>query len=64
MDDRTLRQDIIDELDFDPSVHSSNTIGVAVRNGVVTLTGHVASFVEKQSMFINELARKINTAKK
>ena len=47
MDDRTLRQDIIDELDFDPSVHSSNTIGVAVRNGVVTLTGHVASFVEK-----------------
>jgi osmotically-inducible protein OsmY len=47
MDDRTLRQDIIDELDFDPSVHSSNSIGVAVENGVVTLTGHVASYAEK-----------------
>ena len=47
MDDKTLRQDIIDELDFDPSVHSSNSIGVAVQNGVVTLTGHVASYAEK-----------------
>jgi osmotically-inducible protein OsmY len=47
MDDKTLRQDIIDELDFDPSVHSSNNIGVAVQNGVVTLTGHVASYAEK-----------------
>jgi osmotically-inducible protein OsmY len=42
-----LRQDIIDEFDFDPSVHSSNNIGVAVQNGVVTLTGHVASYAEK-----------------
>jgi osmotically-inducible protein OsmY len=47
MDDKTLRQDIIDELDFDPSVHSSSSIGVAVENGVVTLTGHVASYAEK-----------------
>jgi osmotically-inducible protein OsmY len=47
MDDKTLHQDIIDELDFDPSVHSSNNIGVAVQNGVVTLTGHVASYAEK-----------------
>ncbi len=47
MDDKTLRQDIIDELDFDPSVHSSNNIGVAAQNGVVTLTGHVASYAEK-----------------
>ena len=43
MDDKTLRQDIIDELDFDPSVH----LGVAVQNGVVTLTGYVASYAEK-----------------
>jgi osmotically-inducible protein OsmY len=47
MDDKTLRQDIIDELDFDPSVHSSNSIGVAVENGVVTLTGHASSYAEK-----------------
>ena len=47
MDDKTLRQDIIDELDFDPAVHSANTIGVAVEKGVVTLTGHVSSYAEK-----------------
>lgn len=46
MDDKTLRQFIIDELDFEPSIDSAN-IGVAVEKGVVTLTGHVASYAEK-----------------
>jgi osmotically-inducible protein OsmY len=46
MSDMTLRQDIIDELDFDPSIESAN-IGVAVGNGVVTLSGHVGSYSEK-----------------
>ena len=46
MDDKTLRQFIIDELDFEPSIDAAN-IGVAVEKGVVTLTGHVASYVEK-----------------
>jgi osmotically-inducible protein OsmY len=46
MTDKILRQTIIDELDFEPSVDAAN-IGVAVDNGVVTLTGHVASFAEK-----------------
>ena len=46
MSDMTLRQDIIDELDFDPSIDSAN-IGVAVSHGVATLTGHVSSYSEK-----------------
>ena len=46
MDDKTLRQFIIDELDFEPSIDAAN-IGVAVEKGVVTLTGHVASYTEK-----------------
>ena len=46
MTDKILRQTIVDELDFEPSVDSAN-IGVAVDNGVVTLTGHVASYAEK-----------------
>ena len=46
MTDKVLRQTIVDELDFEPSVDSAN-IGVAVDNGVVTLTGHVASYAEK-----------------
>jgi osmotically-inducible protein OsmY len=46
MDDKTLRQDIIDELDFEPSVDSAR-IGVAVQDGVVTLTGHVPNYAQK-----------------
>jgi osmotically-inducible protein OsmY len=46
MTDKVLRQTIVDELDFEPSVDSAN-IGVAVDNGVVTLTGHVGSYAEK-----------------
>jgi osmotically-inducible protein OsmY len=46
MSDKLLRQEIIDELDFDPSVQSAH-IGVAVDDGVVTLSGHVSSYAEK-----------------
>lgn len=46
MDDRQLRQNVIDELEFEPSINAAN-IGVAVGDGVVTLTGHVTSFAEK-----------------
>jgi osmotically-inducible protein OsmY len=48
MNDKALRQMIVDELDFDPSVNSAN-IGVAVHDGVVTLSGHVGSYTEKVS---------------
>ena len=40
MFDSNLRQDIIDELEFEPNIHAAD-IGVAVESGVVTLTGHV-----------------------
>jgi osmotically-inducible protein OsmY/CBS domain-containing protein len=46
MDDKTLRQSVIDELEFDPRIDAAD-IGVAVDNGVVTLTGHVATFAER-----------------
>ncbi len=46
MNDKTLRQNVVDELDFDPSLDSAN-IGVAARDGVVTLSGHVPSFTQK-----------------
>lgn len=46
MSDLMLRQNIIDELGFDPSVDAAN-IGVAVENGIVTLSGHVGSYAEK-----------------
>ena len=46
MTDSQLRQDIIEELEFDPSF-SGEHIGVAVDRGVVTLGGHVNSYAEK-----------------
>ena len=46
MDDKVLRQTIIDALDREPSVNAAH-IGVAVENGVATLTGHVGSHAEQ-----------------
>ncbi|NLS20406.1 BON domain-containing protein [Rhizobium sp. P40RR-XXII] len=48
MNDLSLRQDVMDELQFDPSIDAAN-IGVAVTNGVVTLSGHVGSYAEKSA---------------
>ena len=46
MTDLKLRQDVLDELEFEPSVDAAG-IGVAVNDGVVTLTGHVSTYAEK-----------------
>ena len=46
MKDEALRQQVIDELEFEPTINAAN-IGVAVSGSVVTLTGHVASYAEK-----------------
>jgi osmotically-inducible protein OsmY len=48
MDDITLRQNIIDELDFEPSIDAAN-IGISVEDGIVTVTGHVGSYSEKET---------------
>jgi osmotically-inducible protein OsmY len=44
--DSQLQRDVIDELRWDPSV-SSAEIGVATKDGVVTLSGQVESFAKK-----------------
>src|SRR6478609_8165380 len=46
MSDAQLRQDIIDELEFDPSFDGEH-IGVVVDKNVVSLSGHVNSYAEK-----------------
>jgi osmotically-inducible protein OsmY len=48
MSELQLRQDVVDALEYEPSVDAAH-IGVAVDKGVVTLTGHVASYAEKQA---------------
>ena len=46
MNDTELQRDILDELKWEPSVNAAH-IGVTVKDGVVTLTGHVPSYWEK-----------------
>jgi hyperosmotically inducible protein len=48
MSEAFLRQIIIEELEYEPSLDATH-IGVAVEKGVVTLTGHVASFAQKHA---------------
>lgn len=47
MKDTDLRQDIVDELEYEPSIDAAN-IGVAVDGGTVTLSGHVQTYAEKR----------------
>jgi osmotically-inducible protein OsmY len=44
--DKTLQHDVLAQLEFEPSVNAAH-IGVAAKDGVVTLTGHVSSFEQK-----------------
>jgi osmotically-inducible protein OsmY len=46
MSDNALRQAVLDELAFDPSIEAKH-VGVTALNGVVTLMGHVPSFLDK-----------------
>ena len=41
-----LQRDVMDELEFEPSVNAAN-IGVTAKNGIVTLTGKVSSYAEE-----------------
>ena len=46
--DKQLQQDVMDDLRWDPSVDASK-VGIAVTGGVVTLTGVVPSYFQKQN---------------
>lgn len=47
--DSALRQDILDELDFEPAI-DPNDIGVTVEDGIVALSGHVPSYGQKMAV--------------
>jgi len=46
MTDSELQLDVLNELKWEPSVDAAH-IGVSVKDGVVTLSGHVSSYAEK-----------------
>lgn len=60
MSDASLRRDIIDELDFEPSIDAAD-IGVAVENGIVTLTGHVPTYSQKVT--VEDVVRRVKNVK-
>jgi osmotically-inducible protein OsmY len=45
--DSEIRDDVINELRWDPQVTNPDAIGVAVTDGAVTVTGHVSTYAEK-----------------
>lgn len=47
--DSELKKDVTAELEWEPSINASH-VGVAVNDGIVTLTGHLDTYVEKYSI--------------
>ena len=58
--DIDIRQSVLDALEFEPSIDAAS-IGVAVDNGIVTLTGHVTTYAEK--LKAEELAMAVHGVK-
>lgn len=48
MDDKALKNLVVDELEWEPSLDAAD-IGVTVENGIVRLVGHVASYAQKMT---------------
>jgi osmotically-inducible protein OsmY len=47
--DNNIRDDVLLELKWDPKISSASDIAVAVKDGVVTLSGFVPGFCEKDA---------------
>ena len=47
-DDKRLKQAVLDELQWEPSVNAAH-IGVTAKDGIITLMGHVENFSEKSA---------------
>lgn len=47
--DQQLKKDVMAELEWDPAINAAH-VGVAVKDGVVTLTGHLDTYAEKYAI--------------
>lgn len=47
--DEQLKTDVTSEMEWDPAINATH-VGVAVKGGVVTLTGHLETFAEKYAI--------------
>jgi osmotically-inducible protein OsmY len=60
MTDKQLHEEILAELEFEPEVHPER-LGVAVENGVATLTGHVDGYAQK--LAVERVVRRVYSAR-
>jgi len=58
--DKNLKQAVLDELAWEPSVSAAH-IGVTAKDGIVTLMGHVTTYAEKSAA--ERAARRVNDVK-
>jgi len=59
-DDKHLKQAVLDELQWEPSVNAAH-IGVTAKDGVITLMGHVENYFEKSAA--EKAARRVKEVK-
>jgi osmotically-inducible protein OsmY len=59
--DSTIKRDVEDEIKFDPSIEDDSHIMVAVKDGVVTLTGFTKSYVD--SYYAETAAKRVSGVK-
>ena len=60
IDDKQLKQAVLDELQWEPSVNAAH-IGVTAKDGIVTLSGHVENFFQKNAA--EKAARRVSDVK-
>jgi len=58
--DHQIKQDVVAELEWDPAINS-NAIGIAVNDGVVTVSGHIDTYAQKR--VIEKALRRVNGVK-
>jgi osmotically-inducible protein OsmY len=59
--DAQLKDDVIEELRWDPQISDADAIGVGVKDGAVILSGHVPSYAEK--LAAAQAAERVNGVK-
>ena len=47
--DNSIREDVLCELNWDPKITSASDIAVAAKDGVVTLSGFVPTYWDKEA---------------
>ncbi len=58
--DKELKQAVLDELNWEPSVNAAH-IGVSAKDGIISLMGHVETFAEKSAA--ERAARRVSDVK-